>query len=93
MLFALVLALAFAATRIARLPAGDRTAALFCAPQKTLASGAPLAKLLFASDPAIGLILLPVMFYHPLQLLASGALVHLLKPPPDAAEKSNKPET
>jgi sodium/bile acid cotransporter 7 len=78
-LFGIVCALTVVAVRIAGLPAGDRVAALFCAPQKTLAAGAPMAKLIFATHPGLGLILLPVMFYHPLQLLVSGALVNVLK--------------
>jgi sodium/bile acid cotransporter 7 len=78
-LFSLVCALTIIAARAANLSAGDRIAALFCAPQKTLAAGAPMAKLIFAAHPGIGLILLPVMFYHPLQLLVSGAIVNVLK--------------
>jgi solute carrier family 10 (sodium/bile acid cotransporter), member 7 len=78
-LFALVLVMTVAAVRWWNLPAGDRIAALFCAPQKTLAAGAPMAKLIFATHPGLGLILLPVMFYHPLQLIVSGAMVGWLK--------------
>lgn len=77
--FALVLALTIVAVRVMRLSPADRTAALFCAPQKTLAAGVPMAKLIFASNPALGLILLPVMFYHPLQLLVSGVLVNWIR--------------
>lgn len=47
----------------------DRIAAMFCGSKKTLASGVPMAKLIFGAHPAIGLILLPIMVYHPLQLL------------------------
>jgi sodium/bile acid cotransporter 7 len=79
LLFVIVGALTVVALRWADLPPGDRIAALFCAPQKTLAAGAPMAKLIFAAHPGLGLILLPVMFYHPLQLLVSGALVNVLK--------------
>jgi predicted Na+-dependent transporter len=45
--------------------------------QKTLAAGAPLAKLIFAAHPELSLILLPIMLYHPLQLLAGGLIIHL----------------
>jgi len=34
----------------------------------------PMAHLIFGANPAIGLILLPIMIYHPLQLLAGGML-------------------
>ena len=47
----------------------DRIVASFCAPQKTIASGIPLAKAIFGLHPGLGLILLPLLFYHPLQLI------------------------
>jgi sodium/bile acid cotransporter 7 len=53
---------------------GDRIAAAFCAPQKTIAAGIPLAKAIFGSHPGLGLILLPVLLYHPLQLIVCGLL-------------------
>jgi sodium/bile acid cotransporter 7 len=53
----------------------DASAVMFCSSQKTLAAGIPMAKLIFASNPAIGLILLPVILYHPLQLLVGGLLI------------------
>jgi solute carrier family 10 (sodium/bile acid cotransporter), member 7 len=73
-IFALVMALVFGAARVARLDRGDRIAAAFCAPQKTIAAGIPLAKAIFGSHPGLGLILLPVLLYHPLQLIVCGLL-------------------
>jgi sodium/bile acid cotransporter 7 len=55
-------------------PEGDRTAAIFCGSKKTLASGVPMAYLIFGPDADLGLILLPIMVYHPLQLVVCGAL-------------------
>jgi sodium/bile acid cotransporter 7 len=52
----------------------DRIVAIFCGSKKTLASGVPMAKLIFGAHPAIGLILLPIMIYHPLQLIVCGVL-------------------
>jgi len=52
----------------------DKIAAMFCGSKKTLASGVPMAKLIFAGHPALGLILLPIMIYHPLQLIICGVL-------------------
>ncbi|MDQ8187774.1 bile acid:sodium symporter family protein [Pelagicoccus sp. SDUM812002] len=57
----------------------ERIAAFFCGSQKTLAAGVPMASILFANLPtggssAIGLIILPLMCYHPLQLFLAGAL-------------------
>lgn len=53
---------------------GDRVAAIFCGSKKTLASGVPMAKLIFGAHPAMGVILLPIMIYHPLQLIVCGVL-------------------
>jgi sodium/bile acid cotransporter 7 len=33
-----------------------------------------MARLIFGADPGIGLILLPIMIYHPLQLVICGVL-------------------
>ncbi|WP_067474467.1 bile acid:sodium symporter family protein [Actinomadura hibisca] len=46
----------------------DRVAVLFCGSQKSLASGLPMASVLFAGGD-VGLIVLPLMLYHQLQLL------------------------
>jgi solute carrier family 10 (sodium/bile acid cotransporter), member 7 len=50
----------------------DRIAAVFCGSKKTLASGVPMARLMFAGHPGLSLILLPIMIYHPLQLVVCG---------------------
>ena len=56
-----------------RLQRGDRIALLFAGAQKSLAMGAPLATILF--EPAVaGIILLPVLTYHLLQLVVSAPL-------------------
>lgn len=52
----------------------DRIAAIFCGSKKTLASGVPMAQLIFGSHPGIGLILLPIMIYHSLQLIICASL-------------------
>ncbi|BCR04609.1 transporter [Desulfuromonas versatilis] len=56
------------------LPRADRTAAVFCGSKKTLASGVPMAQLIFGAHPGLSLILLPIMIYHPLQLVICGWL-------------------
>jgi sodium/bile acid cotransporter 7 len=77
-LFGVTMGLVYLGIRIFRFERGNAVAALFCAPQKTLAAAVPLAKLIFATHPGLGLILLPVMLYHPLQLLVGGLLVNQL---------------
>jgi solute carrier family 10 (sodium/bile acid cotransporter), member 7 len=76
LLFFLALALSIAGIRVLRFDYANAMAALFCAPQKTMAAGVPLANLIFAGHPGLSLILLPIMFYHPLQLLAGGLLIN-----------------
>jgi sodium/bile acid cotransporter 7 len=56
------------------LPLADRIAGLFCGSKKTLASGVPMARLIFGAHPGLGMILLPIMLYHPLQLVVGGWL-------------------
>jgi solute carrier family 10 (sodium/bile acid cotransporter), member 7 len=58
---------------------GDRTALIFCAPQKTLAAGVPMGQILFAGHPGLGLILLPLMLYHAVQLAGGAPLIGRLR--------------
>jgi sodium/bile acid cotransporter 7 len=52
---------------------GDRIALLFSGAQKSIAMGAPLAAVLF--PPAVaGVLLLPVLVYHLLQLILSAPI-------------------
>jgi sodium/bile acid cotransporter 7 len=73
-LFTFVMLLTTAAARGLGFTREDRIAAMFCGSKKTLASGVPMAKLIFGAHPALGLILLPIMIYHPLQLIICGVL-------------------
>jgi len=52
----------------------DQIPAVFCGSKKTLASGVPMAHLIFGANPALGLILMPIMIYHPLQLAIGGVM-------------------
>lgn len=74
LLFVIVLALTRYLARLLGLPVEDRIAAVFCGSKKTLASGVPMAHLIFGANPALGLILMPIMIYHPLQLAVGGFL-------------------
>lgn len=76
LLCALLLAIVMLCTtlfaRWLRLPMPERIVAVFCGSKKTLASGVPMARLMFGHDPGLSLILLPLMIYHPLQLVVCG---------------------
>jgi sodium/bile acid cotransporter 7 len=74
LLFAFVMGAVHLTIRAAGLGGADASAALFCASQKTLAAGVPMAQLIFGAHPGLGLILLPVMLYHPLQLMVHGMI-------------------
>ena len=52
----------------------DEIAAVFCGSKKSLASGLPMAKVLFASHPGFGMIVLPIMCYNQIQILVGAAL-------------------
>jgi sodium/bile acid cotransporter 7 len=51
----------------------DEIAIVFCGSKKSLASGLPMAKLLF-TGPSVGFIVLPLMLFHQLQLMVCAAL-------------------
>lgn len=51
----------------------DEATILFCGAQKSLVSGIPMAKVLFAAS-AVGPMVLPVMLFHPMQLMVSTVL-------------------
>ena len=74
---ALLAAVLWLTTRMSRgfgfsLP--DEVAAVFCGSKKSLANGAPIAKILFAGSPALGMIMLPLMLYHQFQLIVCSIL-------------------
>jgi solute carrier family 10 (sodium/bile acid cotransporter), member 7 len=73
-LFVFVMLLTSGIARALGFSREDRIAAMFCGSKKTLASGVPMAKLIFGAHPGLGLILLPIMIYHPLQLIVCGLL-------------------
>lgn len=73
-LLALVLALTGFVARRCRFNTEDEIAAVFCGSKKSLASGAPMAALIFGSGSALGLIMLPIMLYHQLQLIVCSVI-------------------
>jgi sodium/bile acid cotransporter 7 len=51
----------------------DRITIVFCGSKKSLASGLPMASVLFAGQ-SVGLVVLPLMLFHQLQLMVCAAL-------------------
>ncbi len=64
----------------------DRITMTFCGSQKSLASGVPIAHILF-SAAAVGVMVLPLMLFHQMQLIVSSMLAqHWSKTHPAGAE-------
>jgi sodium/bile acid cotransporter 7 len=51
----------------------DEVTIVFCGSKKTLASGIPMANVLFAG-PTVGMVVLPLMIFHQMQLMVCAAL-------------------
>ncbi len=72
-LLAFMLAATAGIARRLRFSHADEVAIVFCGSKKSLVSGITMANVLFAG-PALGLIVLPMMIFHQLQLMACAAL-------------------
>ena len=55
--------------------AADQKTIFFCGSKKTLASGVPMAQILFIGQP-IGMIVLPIMIFHQIQLMVCGIIAN-----------------
>ncbi|WP_212518206.1 bile acid:sodium symporter family protein [Actinospica acidithermotolerans] len=72
-LLAIVLTISTVGARMLGFDRGDRIAAVFCGSKKSLASGLPMATLLFPAA-TVSTIVLPLMIFHQIQLIACAAL-------------------
>jgi sodium/bile acid cotransporter 7 len=52
----------------------DRITALFCGSKKSLVHGSVMVPILFPGTAAVGILLLPLLLYHALQLIAASVL-------------------
>lgn len=52
----------------------DRITVIFCGSKKSLVQGAVMGKVMFPSQAMLGVVLLPLMIYHALQLLAGSTI-------------------
>lgn len=59
--------------RVMRFSREDEIVVVFCGSKKSLASGLPMASVLFAG-PQVGLTVLPLMLFHQIQLMVCAAL-------------------
>jgi sodium/bile acid cotransporter 7 len=72
-LLGVVLALTAGLGRVLRFARGDRLALLFCGSHKSLATGLPMASVLFTSE-RVALVVVPLMLFHQLQLIVCAVI-------------------
>jgi sodium/bile acid cotransporter 7 len=62
---------------------------VFCGSKKSLASGLPMASVLFAGQ-SLGLIVLPLMLFHQMQLMVCAALARRYHNRPDPRHRDRR---
>lgn len=72
-LLVIVLLLTRAAARVCKFSREDEIVVVFCGTKKSLVQGVPMARVLFAG-PDLGLILLPIMIFHQIQLMVCAVI-------------------
>ncbi|RYY27409.1 MAG: bile acid:sodium symporter [Sphingomonadales bacterium] len=80
-LLAIVLGGTWGVAKAMKLPREDAIVLLFCGSKKSLASGVPMAGVLFPASQ-IGMVLLPVMLFHQLQLIVCAIIAKRLADQP-----------
>lgn len=73
-LLALFMVMARLLVRRLRFSLEDEAAVVFCGSKKSLASGLPMAKVLFSGHPGFGMIVLPIMCYNQIQVIVGAIL-------------------
>ena len=76
-LLAVVLGLTWGMGAMAGLSREDRVVLLFCGSKKSLASGVPIAGVLFPAAQ-VGVVILPMMLFHQLQLMACAVIARAM---------------
>ncbi|WP_370589070.1 bile acid:sodium symporter family protein [Pseudonocardia sp. C8] len=77
LLLVAVLALTALGSRLLGFGTADRIAIVFCGSKKSLASGLPIAGVLFGG-PAAALVVVPLMLFHQIQLMACAVIANRL---------------
>ncbi|TEW55657.1 bile acid:sodium symporter [Psychromonas sp. RZ22] len=62
--------------RRCRFELADEVTSVFCGSKKTLAAGIPMATAIFDGNTDLGMILLPIMLYHPIQIFYCAILAN-----------------
>lgn len=74
LLLLIVLAFTIHGSRLLGFRREDEIAAVFCGSKKSLASGLPLAQVIFAGSSGFGMIILPIVLYNQIQILIGAVL-------------------
>ena len=77
-LYLLVFGAIWGMSRRLRFSRADQVVAVFCGSKKSLVHGSVMASLLFPASAATGLILLPLMLYHALQIVLASSMAQYL---------------
>ncbi|MGX7707445.1 bile acid:sodium symporter family protein [Methylobacterium sp. Gmos1] len=88
-LLALVLAITTVASRLLGFSKEDEITIVFCGSKKSLASGVPMANVIFAGQD-VGGVLLPLMLFHQIQLMACAALARRYAARPQAVSAAGE---
>jgi sodium/bile acid cotransporter 7 len=83
-LYLLVFAVVWTLGRALGFSRADNITAVFCGSKKSLVHGSVMASLLFPASAATGLILLPLMLYHALQIMLASSMAQYLGRQPGA---------
>ncbi|XP_041455624.1 sodium/bile acid cotransporter 7-B-like isoform X2 [Lytechinus variegatus] len=71
----------------------DTVAIMFCSTHKSLTLGIPMLKIVFAGYDHLSLISIPLLVYHPTQILLGGVLVEYVRNWMVAAQKTSRHQT
>ena len=77
-LYLLVFGIIWGLSRVLNFSRADQIVAVFCGSKKSLVHGSVMASLLFPASAATGLILLPLMLYHALQIIIASSMAQYL---------------
>lgn len=84
-LLTIIMLLAFYIPKWLGFNQADQAAIFFCGSKKTLASGVPMAQILFIGQP-LGMIVLPIMIFHQIQLMVCGIIANYWSKRPEKME-------
>ena len=91
LLLFIVLLINLLAARLFGFNRADEITILFCGSKKSLANGVPMANILFPAA-SVGIIVLPLMIFHQVQLMVCSFIAQRYKKKNDAALKASAPQ-